>query len=961
MQEFHLGQRWISAAELHLGLGMVIEVEHRTVSIIFPSSGETRIYARQEAPLSRVRFNAGDVIQNQNDDSFTILHIEESDGLIFYACTDESGQSVLLPEGKLNNFLQLNRPVERLMNGHIDRNKWFRLRNRARQLSNQLQKSSVFGLAGCRTSLIEHQLYIANEVSQRYAPRVLLADEVGLGKTIEAGLVIHQQLLQERVKRVLIVVPESLVHQWLVEMLRRFNLMFSVYNEARVLNANDDDDEDLLNSDNIFHDEQLVICSLSLLIDHPNLADQAIEGDWDMLVVDEAHHLTWSRDDVSPGYELVDQLASVTPGVLLLTATPEQLGKESHFARLRLLDPRRFNNLDAFLAQESSYQSLADLVEQLRAADVIDSDTLQKLEEILGADSVATVRVLLDDPDPEISQPAIQQLTDQLLDRHGTGRVLFRNTRHVVKGFPERELHPYPLEMPEGWAEVWQAHNVSNTQILQSCLSPELIDGISQGSRWIITDPRVAWLSGLLRDYRDRKVLVITSSADTALQLVERVKIDSGIQCAVFHENMSLIERDRAAAWFADQDGGSQVLICSEIGSEGRNFQFSHHLVLFDLPFNPDLLEQRIGRLDRIGQNAVIRIHAPYLKGSAQEVMFRWYHEGMNAFEQTSAAGHSLFALLHEPLKSALDNGLEGLDEFIQSTHQEYQRINQDLQNGRDRLLEMNSCRIDLAEALTDEAIQRDYDMDLFSFMERIYDCFGINSDLRGQDCWVISPSDNMLSPLPGLYEDGMTVTYNRSIALANEDVHYLSWEHPLVRNAMEMILSTEFGNTALVAIKQNFVKPGTVLLESHFMMEFADEAGLDSRRYFPDAQLCTIIDEQGRFIQVDEEYIKQNLQRVDQDTSMKIVRAREIELTGMLEQSENAAKLKTGILIEAARDRAESVLGLEIDRLVSLQAINPSVRDEEIDFFRQQKIKFENALGQARLRLDAVRVIIAI
>ncbi len=243
MQDFVIGQRWISAAELQLGLGMVIEIEHRTVSIVFPATGETRIYARADAPLSRVRFRAGDWIERQDGEVLQVVELTESNGLIVYECEDEHQQSVKLPEGRLSNFLQLNQPGERLLNGQIDRNKWFNLRCKTREISNRLQRSAVFGLAGCRTSLIAHQLYIAHEVSRRFAPRVLLADEVGLGKTIEAGLILHQQLLLERARRVLIVVPESLIHQWLVEMLRRFNLMFSIYDEARLADDAHDDAE----------------------------------------------------------------------------------------------------------------------------------------------------------------------------------------------------------------------------------------------------------------------------------------------------------------------------------------------------------------------------------------------------------------------------------------------------------------------------------------------------------------------------------------------------------------------------------------------------------------------------------------------------------------------------------------------------------------------------------------------
>lgn len=116
---------------------------------------------------------------------------------------------------------------------------------------------------------------------------------------------------------------------------------------------------------------------------------------------------------------------------------------------------------------------------------------------------------------------------------------------------------------------------------------------------------------GHLTSHRSQKVLVICAKAATALQLEQVLREREGIRAAVFHEGMSIIERDRAAARFAEEDTGAQVLLCSEIGSEGRNFQFASNLVMFDLPFNPDLLEQRIGRLDRIGRAHDIQIHVP--------------------------------------------------------------------------------------------------------------------------------------------------------------------------------------------------------------------------------------------------------------------------------------------------------------------------------------------------------------
>ena len=888
MQDFVIGQRWISAAELHLGLGMVIEIEHRTVSIIFPATGETRIYARADAPLTRVRFREGDWVEKHDGENLQVLGLSESNGLIVYHCADERGNAADLPEGRLSNFLQLNQPAERLLNAQVDRNKWFSLRCKTREIANSLQQSAVFGLAGSRTSLIAHQLYIAHEVSRRYAPRVLLADEVGLGKTIEAGLILHQQLLLERARRVLIVVPESLVHQWLVEMLRRFNLMFSIFDAARFEDP-ESEAEEFDDSENPFHAEQLVLCSLEFLVSHPDRAAQACAGEWDLLVVDEAHHLTWTPELASDEYRLVESLAENTIGLLLLTATPEQLGKESHFARLRLLDPDRFASLERFLQEEQGYRRLAEQAE-----------------------------ALLSDPD------AGQQL-DDLLDRHGTGRVLFRNTRHVVTGFPEREVHPVQLEAG--------------------------------------ADAYASWLGQFLREYRSRKVLVITAASESAQHLVARMKQEFGIRAALFHEGMSLVERDRAAAWFADHEDGAQVLICSEIGSEGRNFQFAHHLVLYDLPLNPDLLEQRIGRLDRIGQNAVIKIHVPYIEGSAQQVLFRWYHESLGAFEHTCPAGHQVWLNTRHELQRYLDDPALPMDAFIESTRELHHSLDQELQQGRDRLLEINSCRPGIADALIDEAMQRELELDLFNFMERIYDCYGVNSEIRGQDRWVITPGDNMLTQMPGLPEDGMTVTYERSAALANEDLHYLTWEHPFVRNAMDMVLSSEFGNTALIAQQFPGVQAGTLLAECHFLMDFSDDYRSHNERYFPNASIRVLVDETGQdhSSRFELETGAGPVQRVDQDTAIKVVKARQTELTRMLEFAELVADTRVPALIEAARSNGRQLLGHEVERLVELQKVNPGVRDDEIDFFRNQLEHFESALEHSRLRLDAVRIVVAV
>ncbi len=961
MSNYLPGQRWISDAELKMGLGTVLSVEHRMLTMLFPASGETRMYAKQTAPLTRVMFVVGDTVRRHDGLDITVTRVEEDEGLLTYFGSDADGHTIELPEELLDNQLQLNRPSERLFSRQIDPDKWFELRYRSAQEVNRLAHSDLRGLSGCRTSLIPHQLYIAHEVANRYAPRVLLADEVGLGKTIEAGLILHHQLLTERARRVLIVVPETLVHQWLVEMLRRFNLAFSIYDEERC-EAQDESSD----TDNPFHAEQLVLCNLEFLASHPERVEQALQGDWDLLVVDEAHHLQWSEQQASLEYTIIESLAARTKGVLLLTATPEQLGKASHFARLRLLDPDRFPDFENFLAEENSYEPIAQVVEHLLNDDRLLAQDLETLRETLGeGDNQSLLDCLADEETDVASQhDARQKLVEHLLDRHGTGRVLYRNTRAAVKGFPQRKLLSYALPAPAGYARLRQ-FAVSDPTLL---LAPELLyQATQQGNAssqksWTQIDPRVGWLIETLQEFRQDKILVITASAQTALDLAKTLKRKTGLHAAVFHEGLSIVERDRAAAYFADRDNGSQVLICSEIGSEGRNFQFAHQMILFDLPLNPDLLEQRIGRLDRIGQTETIRIHVPYIQNSAQASLFHWYHNGLDAFEHTCPAGHSVFVKVKDMLLAALHQDEDEIIDLIALSRRLHQEMNDTLQRGRDRLLEYNSCRPLVAQAIKSRAESDDQQSELEDYMDSIFDCFGINTEDHGEACFIISPSEYMLSPFPGLSDEGMTITYDRATALSNEDVHYLSWDHPMVNNAIDMVLSSELGNTAVTAVKYSGSKPGTLLLECIYVLESSARNELQLGRYLPPTTVRVVIDEQRRLHgdSLTHQHIVDRRALVDKETAQKVVAAKSSDLRALLRYAEAyAAKQAPEIISRASKESVQTV-GREINRLKALQQVNPNVRDDELDYFEQQLSALTDALASASLRLDALRVVVA-
>ena len=965
MDDFTPGQRWISNTELQLGLGIVTAADFRTVTIAFPASEEVRTYAHQSARLTRVQFAPGDEIRSGDGIEMTIESVIEEDGLLIYAGTLDDGSIKVLEETRLDHYLQLNRPIDRLFSGQLDHPKWFRLRSETLGHNNLSGKSDLHGLTGGRTALIPHQLYVANEVASRYAPRVLLADEVGLGKTIEAGMIIHSQLLAERARRVLIIVPESLLHQWLIEMLRRFNLHFSIFNQER-FNSLTESDPEL----NPFDSDQLILCSLSFLANSEEVLSQALATEWDMMVVDEAHHLVWTEEHSSPEYLCIEQLASITRGILLLTATPEQLGKEGHFARLRLLDPQRFPSLKGFIAEEQSYEPIANAIEELLQGNKLSAKAKKILQGTLNeGDNKVLLQQLGNESKPEHAAEAREKLIQHLLDRHGTGRVLFRNTRATVKGFPKRNLDTTLLPLPEPYQHCLTSIQSETITDHQQLLSLEQLyhnrPESSEGSdlAWHQFDPRVGWLLNRLKEIAPEKVLLITSSAETAMDLFEVLRIKSGIHAAVFHEQMSLVDRDRAAAYFSDTEEGTQVLLCSEIGSEGRNFQFAHHLILFDLPLNPDLLEQRIGRLDRIGQDHDIQIHVPCIESSPQQIMLRWYQEGLGAFTQPCPAGHTVFTEVHADLLNALhqiDSGIEDLPTLVETTKTLHNDANKKLQHGRDQLLEYNSCRPALANKLLEEAANNDESSVLLDYLDKVFDCFGVDSEEDGENSIIIHPGSHMQTDsFPGLAEEGMKATCNRATALGNEDMQFLSWAHPLVTGAMDLVLTGELGNTVFTAIKHPGLPQGTLLAECLFVLETAIPA---ANRYLPASTTRLLVDKKGNDLaaKLSPELIEKLHEKVKFDIARKIIKACNDDLRHIIKQAESIASCKTPTLIEAALQRVESDLGQEIKRLQALQQINKNVRPEEIKFYTNQLEMITSTLKSTTLRLDSIQIIVA-
>ena len=941
LQEFAIGQRWLSDTESELGLGVLVDVDERTISILFPKSDETRVYARANAPLSRIVFKVGDWFSDQDGLEWQVESLENVQGLMrYHAVCSQGEQRKSMNETRLGANIQLARPLDRLLAAQIESKEWYDLRIEALLMQSRMATSPLRGLIGPRVGLIPHQLYIAHEVGRRLAPRVLLADEVGLGKTIEAGLIIHQQLQTGRSERVLILVPDSLQYQWMIEMRRRFNLQFSLFDLTRTASIKEHDEDT-----NPFLTEQCIIASIDLLLDHADLKQLALEAGFDLLVIDEAHHLTWHEDpETGEGvgndrYDLVAEFAAQTAGVLLLTATPEQLGVDSHFARLRLLDPQRFDTLDHFLQEEAQYSHTAKIAEVLMSDEPLNEQHQTVLVELLGHEV---------EQDHESRYKAI----NELLDRHGTGRILFRNTREAISGFPGRDCIPAPLLAPEHWPLTGKLRE-------QMWFEETQLDGA-----WMEHDSRLPWLMEILRkDLKHKKVLLIARSGPVVEALETALRIHGGIRTAMFHEGMSLLERDQAAAYFAEEGYGAQILLCSEIGSEGRNFQFASDLILFDLPSNPDVLEQRIGRLDRIGQQNRIQIHVPYFEDTAQERMFRWYNEALNIFSNISPTAQTLQENHIMALKECLleDQGHD-FEMLLELVNNERMVLEDELQNGRDRLLEFNSCRPKVAARIVKALEDQDEQNPLPDFITRFLAATNIDFEEQTDGSLVVRPSDQMLVEGLMLDEEGMTVAFTREQAQVRENAEYITLEHPFTTSIFEMVHTQSFGNTSVALLKSAAIPQGSLMIEMWFRVEVIAPKILNLAASLPQQLIRVLLNEQGQDLsaKINSAMLHPFVHRLDMNNARQVVKLRREVIEERYKQAEQLAKAQVKDFSEKARKRYNDRLQQEVDRLTYLKEHNPSIRDDELDRLKAQQAQGIELLEHLSLVPDSIRVMVA-
>jgi ATP-dependent helicase HepA len=455
---------------------------------------------------------------------------------------------------------------------------------------------------------------------------------------------------------------------------------------------------------------------------------------------------------------------------------------------------------------------------------------------------------------------------------------------------------------------------------------------------------------------------VICAHADTAVALEHHLHMRAGIRSSAFYEGLSIIERDRAAAYFADEVNGAQTLVCSEIGSEGRNFQFAHHLILFDLPMNPDLLEQRIGRLDRIGQQNDVEIHVPYLQDTAQETLLDWYDSGLDLFRDSCSAGYMIFETFRERLLPELVKRTAEFDQLLTDSAEFTAQTRRELREGRDRLLERNSCKPAIADALIDEIVANETGDTLENYLEAMCEAFGVDQEFHSEQTLILRPSEHMLTGhFPYVHEDGTTVTFSREKALAREDMEFLTWEHPMLQEAMDMVHSTELGNAAMGTIKLKGVAPGTMLLEALYTASCVAPRALQVERFLPLSPMRLLVDARGKDLAelVPHERLNKLIEKVKKPTALAIIKQVHAEVEAKMILASTQAEKNLQVILTEAEQTMRADLGAELSRLEALREVNPSIREEELAHLRFRIEECAIHIQHATPQLQALRLII--
>ncbi len=872
--------RWPSAPGEPIGV--VEEVDGPRLRVRFDGDSEPKMFNARAGVVDRVELR-GMVRRLSTGDFGVIAALTTEDPPRWQVHIN--GRALTVPESDLRPYV-LDDPRSRTVEGRFGSARQFGLAVTARRYELEHLTNDLVSLGESRVDIKPHQVSVVHRVVSNYPHRFLLCDEVGLGKTIEAGMVLKELRARGAAARTLAIVPPNLVRQWQFELKSKFNEPFSIVNSDTVKFLRTTQSFE----GNPFDAYDSVIVSSSW-VSNPKWAKLVAETPWDMVIVDEAHHARVRRSgkkrEETRLYKVVKELASPNAfskrAALFLTATPMQLDSSELYSLVELLDPALFPTEQHFDDHRAAVPGLSSLVHDLLdggfpLADEDPSMTVERIAEWLGRDEDDVAARL------EAGPTAIAELCEDLSAQHLLSEILIRNRKKLVGGFMPRVAHRWEVTLsPEergaldaveryvrdGFARadrtndaaigfvmvIFQKLMASSIRALRTSLdrrrqrlqdssrAPRLskrmkqqlgeIEGRLEDDEFISAlldeiavadgeeaaeleklvalldavptdskaDTFVARLQELSEQEPDDKVLLFTEFRETQEYLRERIAA-IGWDVQMFHGQLKPDAKDAAVEAFR-QSERSSILLSTEAGGEGRNFQFCHNLVNYDLPWNPMRVEQRIGRVDRIGQTKTVQVFNFWVKGTVEERVLDVLERRINVFEQTVGGLDPILGEAEKDLTRILQLGDEKRDEALKRFEEQMESkiaaARAAEEKLRDFIMETKSYAKDIVATITGQVSPIE-PADQERFVRHILS--DVNTFLRQQPdgTWEIMFHEPFLSDFPAHAKEQLrrrTVAMRPDVQPDSEHVEYFAFGHPVIDDLMARATSPSYAGSA--------------------------------------------------------------------------------------------------------------------------------------------------------------------
>jgi ATP-dependent helicase HepA len=766
-----------------LGPGLVVAQTGRRLLVHFPESDESLRFAADSDALKPLVLTAGSRALYEPDEEVVLIDAQLENEL--YRLVD--GREISIRE--LWPLPALISPAEQLARGKVDSPQDFVNRLDALRLQVLREADGLGSFLGGRIRLFPHQLYVADracrvpdaetcteagtetgtetdeEVEADTGARVrwLLADEVGLGKTVEACLIMNRLLRTGRAESTLVVAPETLTVQWLTELWRKYHQIFVLVDLRRLEDVAKEHGPET----NPFDIYRQAIVSFDLLKKNPQLALQAAAAAPDLLVVDEAHHL--KRPPETLGNELyraVAPVAQAAPHTLLLTATPLEDDAFGFFRLLQLLRPDIFpedTSFDECLASRDPFPPCTSATRR---------------EDIGGLPPRVGVSIDIDEK----------------------GWAPMRRLEDFARGLPIKKAAGRELK-----AECVRralASSAAAAPVFRPLRKPEVEELLDQA---LETDPRTLWITAQASRWRKRneKTLLFVADRETLEFLKDVVERRGRVQVGIFHEDLTPERRDIEVAQFR-LDEGPAMLISTECGGEGRNFEFCKRLVLFDLPWNPATVEQRIGRLDRIGRQdptEIVFFRPPNGFGHALVELY----EGLGLFEAPlGGRQRELRSITEEVEQVALEGPGEvepaAFKAILERVREDWSRVQEAAYHELHRDPYLGEMKMEVLARVPEEL-----DELTEKVVMRAAARFGFGAERQsGERAWLIEfGSHALVDHLPGVVAGSRFLgTFDREEAVADESLEFFASGHPLIEGILAELEDGPRGRAALLQVE---------------------------------------------------------------------------------------------------------------------------------------------------------------